>query len=129
MGAPRSPSGGRHDGPETAMTDRLLRPAAGAIYDQLHPKGWRWDNLTSGEQAEERAKIEPIVDAIDALGFDFVRRTDETDDSVAERERRWFFVRAAGPRRFGWWRQRLAGGGGFVAVDLGHYRLGRRGPQ
>lgn len=41
------------------------------------------------------------------------------------RWRRIFFVRTAGRRRrFGLWHQPVADGQGFIALDLGHHRLG-----
>ncbi len=39
----------------------------GQLYDVLHSAGWRWANLTSGEQADFQRQVEPVVKAMRQL--------------------------------------------------------------
>jgi hypothetical protein len=44
------------------------------IYNHLHPGQWQWRNLTSGEQTEYGKHISEVLEALDILDYDIVKR-------------------------------------------------------
>lgn len=51
--------------PDSVKPRRVTPPSLiEAIYNARQPRGWRWEHLTSGEQAVARRDIVGVLDAV-----------------------------------------------------------------
>ena len=53
--------------PETTTPHPSNYRIAGVLWDATHAGGWRWTQLTGGEQSEWAKQVYPLLDAIRSL--------------------------------------------------------------